>query len=102
FIPYFDELPPATSDIKNVYVSAYRKTNHDVLLFIGNISLKTANATITIDFKRLGVNPKSVIDHVSGKELKLDNNNLKLEIEDEGYRMLRIEHSQVPEINIWG
>ncbi|MBQ6473758.1 MAG: hypothetical protein IJJ33_17360 [Victivallales bacterium] len=104
FIPYFDPQPPAAADQPRVLVSAYRrKDTGKVLLFIGNLGRKPAATTVTVDLARLGLSGKvNAIDQVNENPVPMQNNQIKLEVEDEGFRMIRLEKFAPPEINIWG
>ena len=104
FIPYFDPKPPAVTDQPRVLVSAYRrKDTGKVLLFIGNLGRKPAKTTVTIDFARLGLSGKvNAIDQVNEQPVPIQDNHIKLDVEDEGFRMIRLEKFFPPEINVWG
>ncbi|OQA78228.1 MAG: hypothetical protein BWY31_04377 [Lentisphaerae bacterium ADurb.Bin242] len=102
FIGYFDETPPAATDHKDVYVSAYRKEDKSVLLIVGNVSRQAADVEIRIDFKRLGITPLKLMDWPSGQELRHQDGKFRLRVDGQGYRLIRIEHFNAPETNLWG
>ena len=103
FIPYFDSRPPARCVHPGVYVSAYRKAaDRSVLLIVGNLKRNAVECEIGIDGKRLDMTPASAADWQTGETLKLDNGKIRLKVEGQGYRLIRVQNFQVPEINIWG
>jgi len=103
FIPYFDKRPPASTDQTKVLVSAYRKEDGKVLLFIGNIGRQPATTTVKVDLERLGFTGKvSAIDQVNEESVPMEGNTLILDVEDEGFRVIRLEKFAAPELNIWG
>ncbi len=102
FIPYFDEKPPAVTDNKDVYVSAYKKADGAVLLIIGNVGAKTVDCVVTIDFDRLGIVPDKILDWPSKKVLEHQDNKLNVQVEGEGYVMVLLKNFIVPEVNLWG
>ena len=103
FIPYFDPRPPARCVHPGVYVSAYRKAaDRSVLLIVGNLKRNAVECEIGIDGKRLDMTPASAADWQTGETLKLDNGKIRLKVEGQGYRLIRVQNFQVPEINIWG
>jgi hypothetical protein len=49
FIAYYDSRPSATTSMKNVYISAYRKKDGSALLIIGNLSRDRKQGFVNID-----------------------------------------------------
>ena len=92
FIPYFDPKPPATTDMADVYVSAYRRSDGRVLLIVSNLSKQDRTGTVTVNATRLGTGLGKVL-HWPGKQpLAVTKGRLPLDVPRLGYRMVVIEN----------
>ena len=90
FIPYFDPTPPATTQMPDVYVSAYKKPDGRVLLIISNLSKGDRQGVVTTNATRLGTKLSTVTDWPGKQPLTVPNGNLVLEVPKLGYRMVAI------------
>lgn len=67
FIPYFDDKPPATTAMKDVYVSAYKREDIRTLLVVGNLSREDRHGAVPINAARVGVPMKKVVSWPGGQ-----------------------------------
>jgi hypothetical protein len=88
FIPYFDAVPPATTDMPEVYVSAYTKPNGRALLVIANLSKADRQGFVTPNAARLGTKLNTVRDWPSKEPLAVKDGRLSLTVPRLGYRMV--------------
>jgi len=86
FIGYFDPTPPATTDMKDVYVSAYKRTDGRVLLIVANLSREDRKGEVRINLptgKLLSWPDKQPLTATGGR--------VPLDVPRLGYRMLLAE-----------
>lgn len=90
FYAYYDEIPPASTDMKEVYVSAYKHDNGSVLLVAANLSKEKLdrNGKIRIDFNRLGVKPDKLMTWPDRKPIAVVNGEFELTVPKMNYRMV--------------
>jgi hypothetical protein len=88
FIPYFDPIPPATTDLKEVYNSAYRRADGRALLIVGNLSREDRQGEIRINAHRLGIPLGQVRSWPDKQPVKAAEGRLPLTVPGLGYRML--------------
>jgi len=91
FIPYFDPNPPAATDLRDVYASAYKRADGAVLLIVANVGREDREGPVEIDCKRLGVSADTALDWPSREATALDDGSLTLTVPGLGYRMLLLE-----------
>lgn len=90
FIGYFDPQAPASTDMKDVYVSAYRK-NGRTLLIVGNVSREDRQGQVRLNAKAFATSPKQAMDWPSKQALKLTDGVVELAVPRLGYRMVVVE-----------
>jgi len=90
FIPYFDATPPAITDMKDVYISAYKRDGR-ALLIVSNLSKEDRKGNITINANRLGVPGKKLITWPDELPLTAVGGQVTLDIPRLGYRMVVVE-----------
>ena len=89
FLPYFDPRPPASTEMKDVYVSGYRRADGSVLLIAGNLGKEDREGPVTLNERAMGMtNAGSVIGWPDKTPLSVKNRSLTLRIPRLGYRML--------------
>jgi hypothetical protein len=88
FIPYFDPLPPAATDMKDVYASAYQRSDRRVLLVVANLGREDRQGSLSINSRRLGIRPGKVLSWPEKRPLAAPDGQLRLEVPRFGYRML--------------
>ncbi len=88
FIPYFDKTPPATTEMKDVYASAYKRDDGRVLMVVVNTSREERSGTIRLNGKRLGVPTDSVISWPDKAPAQRAGDVVTLMVPGQGYRML--------------
>jgi len=92
FIPYFDPIPPATSTLKDVYVSAYKKTDGKVLLIIANLSRENRTGQLFVNARRLGREINKIITWPDKRPVSSKGDGLiELSIPRHGYRMIVLD-----------
>src|SRR5690606_9669015 len=55
FIPYWSPQPPASTDMKDVYISAYKRSDGRALLVVGNTSREPRSGVVRLNAKALGL-----------------------------------------------
>jgi hypothetical protein len=92
FIGYFETKPPATTDMKDTYVSAYKRGDGKCLLIVANLAKEDRQGSVKIDAARLGLEAvkqaqswpeKTGMDAAAGT--------VKLSVPRLGYRMLLVQ-----------
>ena len=93
FIPYFDPVPPATTDMKDIYISAYNKqTDGRALLVVANLSKekKDREGKVRINAKRLGFPLNKAVSWPDEQMLNVIDDEIHLEVPKMGYRMIMV------------
>jgi hypothetical protein len=90
FIPYFDPTPPATTDMKDVYISVYKRADGRALAIVGNTSREDRSGTVTLNAKRIGLPTRQVLSWPDKTPVAQDGEKIKLDVPRLGYRMLLI------------
>lgn len=91
FIGYFDSPAPATTDMKDVYVSAYRKGAR-TLLIVGNVSREDREGTLTLNALCFGGKlPRQAQDWPAKSPVAMANGRLSLSVPRLGYRLVVVE-----------
>ncbi|MBU0608008.1 MAG: LamG domain-containing protein [Armatimonadetes bacterium] len=88
FIPYFDPKPPAATDLKDVYISAYQKADGAVLLVVANLGREDREGQVKVDLARLGLKTATAQSWPDKAALPMPNATLTLPIPGLGYRMV--------------
>lgn len=88
FLPYFDPAPPATTEMKDVCISAYRLPRK-ALVIIANLSREDRSGTIALNAKRLGVPMAELVSWPDKTPVKENAGSVTLDVPRLGYRMLR-------------
>ncbi|NCO34678.1 MAG: hypothetical protein AUJ92_07515 [Armatimonadetes bacterium CG2_30_59_28] len=91
FLPYFDATPPATTDMQDVYVSAYKRDDGKALLIVGNLSKEDRQGTVRIDASRLGLPLSQVVSWPDKSALTVSKESVTIDVPRLGYRMLLIQ-----------
>ena len=90
FYAYYDDTPPASTDMKDVYVSAYKHDNGSVLFVIANLSKDKVDRTGKVKFNRdvLKVKGGNYINWPDRTPLKANGDEITLTVPKMGYRMV--------------
>jgi len=91
FVGYFDNPAPAATDMKDVYVSAYRKGGR-TLLIVGNVSREDRQGTVTLNAACFGGKlPRQAEDWPAKTPVALADGKLRLSVPGLGYRLVVVE-----------
>jgi hypothetical protein len=90
FIPYFDPAPPASTDLKDVYASAYRKADGSVLLLVANLGREERSGRVRVDLQRCGLRNARALNWPDQTPLPLADGVLELQIPGLGYRLVAL------------
>jgi hypothetical protein len=91
FIPYFDEIPPATTEMKDVYISVYkRQKDGRALAVIVNNSFEDRSGTVTLNDARIGLTLDSVVSWPDKTPIQKEGATLTLTVPKQGFRLLLI------------
>jgi hypothetical protein len=95
FIPYWSPTPPASTDMKDVYISAYKRTDGRALVVIGNTSRDPRSGTVTLNAKSLGLPTGKVLSWPDGKPLQVENGKVQVSMDGLDYRLLLVGNPPV-------
>lgn len=90
FVGYFAAQPPATTDMPDVYVSAYRKPTQ-TLLVVGNVGREAREGTVTINAAGLGFAPRRAMLWPQGQPLALVDGKAQLAVPGLGYQLVVVQ-----------
>ena len=90
FIPYFDNTPPATTNMKDVYISVYRNPDGRALVVVGNTSNDARSGTVTLNTKRIGIDATNVISWPDKKAVTHNGNTVPVNIPGRDYMLFVI------------
>jgi hypothetical protein len=90
FMGYFDSPAPATTDLKDVYVSAYRKANGEVLLIVGNVGREPRSGQIRLNRARLGIPGGQLVSWPAKEAVPTAGDQLAVSLAGLDYRMYRL------------
>jgi hypothetical protein len=90
FIGYFEKTPPATSNMKDVYVSVYKRNDGRALAIVANLSKEERSGTVTLDAKRIGVPTSGVLLWPEKTPAQREGEKIKLSLPRQSYQMLLI------------
>jgi hypothetical protein len=88
FIGYFDKVAPGTTNMQDVYVSAYKKNNGKTLLVAGNVSKEDRQGQVTINPKAIGHSIKTVMTWPDMQPIAVKDNKISISVNRLGYQLL--------------
>lgn len=92
FIPYFDKNPPANTGLKDVYISAYRKSNKQALLIIANLGKKEQRGNVCLSARGLGLQSKQLVQWPERTQIQFDTSGcFQITIPSHGYQLVRAD-----------
>ncbi|MDD5705508.1 MAG: DUF6067 family protein [Kiritimatiellae bacterium] len=91
FIPYFDAKPPATADMRDVYVSVYKRGDSRALAVVGNLSKEDRQGSIRLSSRRIGLPLDRIVSWPDRAPVARSGDRIELAVPRQGYRMLLIE-----------
>lgn len=90
FIPYWQSTPPATTDMKDVYISVYKRDDGRALAIIGNTSKEARSGSVTLDAKVIGLDTSQVLSWPDKKPVTRNGDKIEIAMDGQDYRMLLI------------
>jgi hypothetical protein len=96
FIPYWSPNPPASTDMKDVYISAYKRTDGRALMIVGNTSRESRSGTVILNTASLGLPVGKVLSWPDGKPLPDQNGKIQISMEGLDYRLILVGKPPVP------
>jgi len=94
FIPYWSKGKAVGTDNKLVLAGTYLKVKEKkALVVVANWNYAPVQTEVTLDFKRLGINPKGakVVDAMSGEPVKMSGARIRLDIPKRNLKLLLVE-----------
>lgn len=91
FIPYFDPVPPVTTELKDVWASAYKRGDGRALVVIANVGREDRSGEVRLNAQRLGLPVSKVISWPDKQALSVQNGALQVSVPRLGYRMVVVE-----------
>jgi hypothetical protein len=95
FIPYWAANPPALTNMKDVYISAYKRNDGRALVVVGNTSRDPRSGTVTLNATSLGLPTGKVLSWPDGKPLQVENGNVQVSMDGLDYRLLLVGNPPV-------
>jgi len=90
FIPYWSTNPPASTNMMDVYVSAYKRSDGRALLIVGNTARDPRSGTVTLNANSLGLPVINVYSWPDGKSLVVNNGTVSVSLDGLDYQMLLV------------
>lgn len=91
FLPYYDSVPPATTTMNRVYVSAYKKDSQ-LLLVVANLSNMDQKGDIMLNLKKIGITSvNSIIELPTETNVNYNGSNIPTAIEPMSYKLFWIK-----------
>ncbi len=90
FIPYWASTPPATTDMKDVYISVYKRSDGRALAIIGNTSKEARTGTVTLNAKAIGLPTAGVLSWPDRKPLAQNGDKIEVSVPGLDYQMVLI------------
>lgn len=90
FIPYWASTPPATTDMKDVYISVYKSSDGRALAIIGNTSKEARSGTVTLNANAIGLPTAGVLSWPDKKPLAQDGDKIEISVPGLDYQMVLI------------
>ncbi len=90
FIGYFEKQAPGNTDMRDVYVSAYKKMDGKTLLVVSNLGKEDRHGEVSINTIVLKRAIKSIITWPDKQPIAVNNNKITLSIPRLGYQLLVI------------
>jgi len=91
FIPYWSSQPPASTDMKDVYISAYKRNDGRALLVVGNTSREPRQGTVTLNANALNLPIGKVLLWPDGTPLADQNGKINISMDGLDYRLILVE-----------
>jgi len=91
FTGYFDNPSPASTDMQDVYVSAYRRADGKALLIVGNLSREDREGKVTLNAAYFQGATGRALDWPSKQPIGAQDGVLDLAVPRLGYRMVLVE-----------
>lgn len=88
FMGYFESTPPATTDMKDVYVSSYQRKDGISLLILSNVGKEDRQGTVTINAQRLGKPVTEVMEWPNKQPIAATGSKIALTVPRLGYRLV--------------
>ena len=95
FLPYWQILPPASTDMEDVYASAYKRADGQVLLIVANLGDADLTGRLRLHLTPLGFAPGAiqVISWPDKAPVELTGDSVTIKVPGLGYRMLVLERT---------
>jgi hypothetical protein len=90
FIPYWDDVPPASTDMKDVYISVYKRADGRALAIVGNTAKEARTGTVTLNAKAIGLPTVGALSWPDKKPVVQNGDKIELSVPGLDYRMLLI------------
>jgi hypothetical protein len=90
FIPYWQSTPPATTDMKDVYISVYKRNDGRALAIVGNTSKEARSGSVTLNAKAIGLDTAGVLSWPDKQSLAQKDGKIEIAVPALDYRMLLI------------
>jgi len=87
FIPYFDPKPPVTTDLPDLYGSAYKLPGR-ALIVVANLSREDRSGNVKLNGEGLGLPVDSAVTWPDKQPVKCAGGTVDLQVPRLGYRML--------------
>jgi hypothetical protein len=87
FIPYFASVPPASTNMADVYVSAYKRPKGQVLLIVGNLSKEDRQGEVRIEAGTLGIRLGKIVTWPQKEPVVSHHGSVQLDVPRIGYRI---------------
>lgn len=90
FIPYWSSQPPAATEMKDVYISAYKREDGRALIVVTNTSREPRQGTVTLNAASLGLPAGQVLSWPDGTPLPNEDGNVQVSMPGLDYRLLLV------------
>jgi hypothetical protein len=90
FIPYWSEHPPASTEMKDVYISAYKRNDGRALIVVGNTASVPRKGNVVLNLKSLGLPVTKVLSWPDGTPLPMKDDTVALDMDGLDYRLLLV------------
>ena len=91
FIGYYENIPPAVTNMKDVYISAYKRLDTRTLLVVANVSKEDREGEVTINGARLRGTVKQVVNWPGKEPMEVREGKVNLSVPRLGYRLLLVQ-----------
>jgi len=92
FIPYYDSNPPALAkNLKDVYISAYKKTD-EALIIVSNLSKNKISGTVTLNCPALGLKKiSSLYSFSDNAKANFNENTISVNLNPSSYQLFWVK-----------